>query len=46
MSLYTSSIDSIYISAITFPVAFGLAGIIIWLTISRIMTENREEMAA
>tara|TARA_B100000378_G_scaffold278318_1_gene281081 strand:+ start:1193 stop:3148 length:1956 start_codon:yes stop_codon:yes gene_type:complete len=33
------------IASIAFPVALGLAAIIIWFTISRIMAENRKETA-
>lgn len=33
------------IAAIAFPAVFGLAAIIIWFTISRIMAENRKETA-
>ncbi|MCA9338323.1 ABC transporter permease [Candidatus Saccharibacteria bacterium] len=33
------------ISSVAFPVVLGLAAIIIWFTISRIMTENRKETA-
>lgn len=33
------------IAAIAFPAAFGLAAVIIWFTISRIMAENRKEIA-
>lgn len=33
------------IAGIAFPVVFGLAAIIVWLTISRIMAENRRETA-
>ena len=33
------------IAAIAFPVALGLAAVIIWFTVSRIMAENRKETA-
>ncbi len=33
------------IATIAFPVVLGLATVIIWFTISRIMTENRKEIA-
>ncbi len=33
------------IAVIAFPTVLGLAAVIIWLTISRIMTENRKEIA-
>ncbi len=33
------------IAAISFPVALGLAAVIIWFTVSRIMAENRKETA-
>lgn len=33
------------ITTIAFPVIFGLAALIVWLTVSRIMAENRKETA-
>lgn len=45
--LILDEIDKLFnrIAAIAFPAALGLAAIIIWFTISRIMAENRKETA-